>query len=121
MRAVEIIENNTVAVVGTADGIVYTASVGVPGIRAWADAWRNLRVDQERPDLEGQWSTFFTPMPYSESKDWRLPQFDPEAMPYVRGITRGAINARFCPCQEKFYTVVLRGVGNVSETPVKSP
>ena len=30
-------------------------------------------------------------------------------------------NAPFCVSQEKFHAVVLRGVGNVSEAPVKSP
>ena len=32
-----------------------------------------------------------------------------------------ALHTVFCGSQEKFHTVVLRGVGNISEAPVKSP
>ena len=37
------------------------------------------------------------------------------------GVPKEARNTPFYPSQEKFHTVVLRGVGNVSETPVKPP
>ena len=43
------------------------------------------------------------------------------AYAHASAASEEAGNAPFCRLQEKFEAVVLRGVGNVSETPLKSP